>query len=458
LSLNKYFSDLRGKRVAVIGAGVSNRPLIRLLLTSGIDVTICDKSGIEAMGDFYREITPFHPSLCLGDTYLNDLDADVVFRTPGIHPNTPAFVKAREKGTLITSEMEVFFSLCPCRTIAVTGSDGKTTTTTLISELLKTGGYHVWLGGNIGTPLLAETDAMAPTDVAVLELSSFQLHSMSCSPDVAVVTNVSPNHLDVHPTYQDYIDAKKQIFRNQKPGARLVLNRDNEVTASFAAETTSEIYWFSRRQTVDRGFWTDADGMIRRAGGQIVMPASDIRIPGVHNTENMMAAFAAVDGLVGEDVFRSVARNFPGVPHRLETVRVLRGVTYINDSIASSPSRTAAGLSCFKEKVILIAGGKDKGVPFDSLGDDICRHVKSLYLTGWTAEKLKDAAMNSPLYAPGKPDIHVIDGFRDTVEAAARRAEAGDIVLLSPACTSFDRFKNFEERGKTFRKIVEGLE
>jgi len=457
LSLNEYLSGLRGKRVAVIGAGVSNRPLIRLLLASGIDVTICDKSGMEGIGDFYHEIAPFHPNFHLGNSYLSNLDADVVFRTPGLHPDNPALVRARNNGAVVTSEMEAFLSLCPCRTIAVTGSDGKTTTTTLIAELLKDAGYHVWLGGNIGNPLLAETDAMTPTDIAVLELSSFQLHSMNCSPDVAVVTNIAPNHLDVHPSYQDYIDAKKQIFRNQKPGARLVLNLDNEVTASFAAETAAEIYWFSRRQAVEKGFWMDADGMIRRAGGQAVMPASDIRIPGVHNIENMMAAFAAVDGFVGENVFRSVAKSFPGVPHRLETVRVLRGVTYINDSIASSPSRTAAGLACFKEKVILIAGGKDKGVPFDDLGGDICRHVKSLYLTGWTAEKMKASVMNSSLYSQGKPDIHVLEGFRDTVEAAAKEAREGDIVILSPACTSFDRFKNFEERGEAFREIVEGL-
>jgi UDP-N-acetylmuramoylalanine--D-glutamate ligase len=343
----------------------------------------------------------------------------------------------------------------------VTGSDGKTTTTTIIAELLKNSGRRVWLGGNIGHPLLAQVDDMSPEDVAVLELSSFQLHSMTCAPTVAVVTNVAPNHLDVHPSYEDYIEAKASIFKNQGPEGRLVLNLDNEVTAGFAGRAPGQVRWFSRRQPVENGVFLRQDGMICAAENGTVtelVASSAMKIPGTHNIENMMTAFAATAGYVSPAVMAQTASAFTGVAHRLETVRVLRGVRYINDSIASSPSRTMAGLACFDEKVILIAGGKDKGVPFDELGQAICQHVKQLYLTGWTAQVLEKAVKNAPAYQPGQPEIHVIDDFTQAVQAAAASAREGDVVILSPACTSFDKFKNFEERGNTFRRIVEELE
>lgn len=294
----------------------------------------------------------------------------------------------------------------------------------------------------------------------MLELSSFQLHSMDCRPNIAVITNISPNHLDVHPDYQDYIDAKKQVFINQHKDSLLVLNADNAVTAACAGDAKGNVCFFRRQGTVEQGVFLSEEGLIclaRNAEVLPILPAKEIAIPGVHNIENMMAAFAAVQDLVDFDCMRQVARSFTGVAHRLEPVRILRGVTFINDSIASSPSRTIAGLSCFDKKLILIAGGKDKGVAFDDLGSVVCKHVKSLYLTGFTAEKIRQATVNAPNYRPGQPEIHVMEDFRETVEAAAREAREGDIVLLSPASTSFDRFKNFEERGNTFRKIVEEL-
>ena len=455
MTLKEYILNLKNKRITVIGAGISNRPLIKTLCENGMDVTVCDRA--EAL---HPELEGLALSAKLGPDYLEDLSADIIFRTPGLHPDVPALRKAREQGAVVTSEMEVFLRLCPCRVIAVTGSDGKTTTTTLISELLKAADYRVHLGGNIGKPLLCETDEMRPEDFAVLELSSFQLHSMDCSPDVAVITNISPNHLDVHPDYQDYIDAKKQVFLHQKSDAKLILNADNEVTAACAMEAQGAVAFFSRRSVPETGVYLDREEniCIRNGGSaKLILPASEIRIPGVHNIENMMAAFAATEHLVSADVMRQVARTFSGVAHRLEPVRILRGVTYINDSIASSPSRTIAGLKCFEKKLILIAGGKDKGVSFDDLGEVICRHVKSLYLTGLTAEKIRQSTLNAPNYAEDAPTIHVMEDFRETVEAAAAEAAEGDIVLLSPASTSFDRFKNFEERGNTFKKIVEEL-
>ncbi len=461
MTLKEYLTSLAGKRVTVVGAGISNRPLVGLLAGAGVDLTVCDRTSAEALGDFYTENAARGVKFSLGESYMDAIGGDVIFRTPGMHPGQPALCAAAARGAVVTSEMELFLSLCPSRVFAITGSDGKTTTATLVSELLKAAGFTVWLGGNIGRPLLSEVDKMRPSDAVVLELSSFQLHSMRCSPDVALITNISPNHLDVHPSYQDYIDAKKQVFRGQGPGARLVLNRDNEVTAACAGETKSAVAWFSRQETVRDGAFLRGDGMICLADGGIVtevLPAVELRIPGVHNIENTMAAFAAVRGDADAETMRRVARSFAGVAHRLEKIRVLRGVTYINDSIASSPSRTIAGLSCFPEKVILIAGGKDKGISYDAIGPAVCEHVKKLFLTGMTAEVIKAAVEKAPAYKPGEPEIRVIDDFDGAIRAASQSAMPGDTVILSPASTSFDRFKNFEERGSRFRRVVEELE
>ncbi len=461
MTLDTYMESLRGKTVAVVGLGVSNRPLLRLLMERGADVTVRDRRDREKFGlPEAAELESRGCRLILGSDYLRDLTESVIFRTPGLHPFTPELAAARDKGAVLTSEMEAFFALCPCRIMAVTGSDGKTTTTTVISELLKAAGYTVHLGGNIGTPLLDRVPAMKKEDWAVLELSSFQLHSMNCHPDVAVVTNVSPNHLDVHPSYQDYQDAKKQIFLQQTGDDVLVLNADNEITRSFADLARGGVRFFSRQEEVSDGCFLRDGVIFRSKAGQAepLMDAGEILIPGLHNVENYMAAFSATEGIVPDECCRKVARTFPGVAHRLEKLRVLRGVTYCNDSIASSPTRTIAGLHALTIKPILIAGGYDKHIPFDALGDEICLHVKELFLTGFTAEKILTAVKASAHYDPEKLAVHVIEDFRDTVLAASAAAEEGDMVLLSPACASFDHFKNFEERGNTFRKIVMELE
>ncbi len=461
MSLKQVLQSLREKQVAVIGAGLSNRPLIGLLADAGVETTVYDKSDAESLGPFYSQMRAKQVQFVLGAGYLDRLRGDVIFRTPSFLPSQPVLVRAAAEGAVITSEMEVFCNLCPCPVLAVTGSDGKTTTTTLIAKMLEWSGRKVWLGGNIGRPLLAETDQIAPADVAVLELSSFQLAGIRCAPDVAVITNLAPNHLDIHRDFQDYLEAKKQIFRNQAQNARLVLNRDNPLTAACAEQANSFVWWFSREEMVSPGICLEPDGMIsaRVANRRTeILPCSEIALPGMHNVENMMAAFAAVWGLADLDAMRQTARTFPGVPHRLETIRTVHGVTYINDSIASSPDRTIAGLACFPQKVILIAGGKEKGVPFDRLGPAVCSHVKKLYLTGPTAEKIREAVEKAPQYRPGSPEITMVEDFSEAVQAAADQAEPGDTVLLSPASTSFDRFKNFEERGNLFRKIVEDLQ
>ena len=453
MTLHEYIDNLRGKRVAVVGIGVSNLPLIRLLTQNGLDVTAHDKSSAEALGETYESLAALGVRFVLGENYLENLNYDVVFRTPGLHPDK--LKAAVGPNTLVTSEMEAFFAVCPCRTIAITGSDGKTTTSTLIARLLQAEGYTIHLGGNIGRPLLCETPSFSPEDIAVLELSSFQLHSMRCCPQTAVITNLSPNHLDVHPSFEDYADAKKNIFLLQNASCRLVLNLDNEFTANCAAEAKGEVYHFSRNERPVRGYYF-RDGAIYR-GEERFIDADDILIPGLHNVENYMAAFCAVDDLVSRENCLHIAKTFGGVEHRIELIRIKDGVKYYNDSIASSPTRTIAGLSSFRQKLTLIAGGHDKFVPFDELAEEITQRCKAVYLVGETAEKIRDAILAAPGYDAERLPVRLFENFRETVEAAAKDAVAGDIVILSPACSSFDFFRNFVERGNTFRQIVEEL-
>ena len=456
LTLQGYVDSIKEKRIAVIGAGVSNMPLIRLLLENGCEVTVCDKRSFPEMGQKGEELKALGATLKLGEDYLEGLDHDLIFRTPGLMPFDAHLVAAAEKGSEITSEMEVFFSLCPCRTIAVTGSDGKTTTTTVISELLKAAGYTVHLGGNIGRPLLCDVPKMRPDDFAVLELSSFQLHSMKCRPDVAVITNISPNHLDKHKDYQDYIDAKMSVFTSQTAQNRLVLCLDDAHSAYYAAAARSSVAYFSDKSSLENGAYC-LDGVLYRVKDGVprrIMEASDIRIPGEHNVLNYLAAFSATEGLVPDEVCREVATSFAGVEHRLEQVRLLRGVLFINDSIASSPTRTAAGLRAVKRKPIIIVGGYDKHIAFDGLGDDLCRLAKRVFITGATADKIRAAVEHSSFYPESGLRFDVIDSFDEAVRAAAAAAREGDIVLLSPACASFDAFPNFAARGNHFKELV----
>ncbi len=453
MQFEEYFSSLRGKRIAVLGLGVSNCPLVKLLLTHDCQVIGCDKTPREKLDSEVQELEKLGCILQLGDDYLENLQADVVFRTPGIHPDTPALAALREKGAVITSEMETFFALCPCTILAVTGSDGKTTTTTLISEMLKAEGKTVWLGGNIGTPLLPLCPQMKETDYAVVELSSFQLIDMHYSPHVAVITNLAPNHLDVHKDMQEYVEAKKNIYRFQKPTDVLIVNADNALTAPLAGVGTTKA--FSNRGKSCGNVYRQGDMLYR--DGVAVLDRRDIVIPGEHNVENYMAAILAVEGLVKDETIRTVAKTFGGVEHRIELVRTKNGVKFYNDSIASSPSRTIAGLHSFSQKVLLIAGGYDKQIPFDVLGPVVCDRVKKLFLNGATAAKIRAAVEAAPEYRPGCPEIVDCGDFAGAVHAAAAAARPGDVVLMSPACAAFDQFKNFMERGKYYKTLIEEL-
>lgn len=460
--LGEYIQTFTGKKVAVLGAGVSNKPLIALLLAAGTDLTIRDKSVRE---DFDPALTAQWEAqgarLVLGDAYLDDLTEDVIFRSPGIMPHTPQLAAAVEGGSVLTSEMEAFFQLCPCPILAVTGSDGKTTTTSIIAGLLQAAGHKTWVGGNIGTPLLDKVDEMTEQDKVVLELSSFQLMTMTQSPQTAVVTNLAPNHLDKHTDMDEYIQAKRNILAYQTSGGRAVLNFDNPIAASFAQTAPGKVTWFSRQGEPQGEAVFLRDGAIwtrEGEGERRILERGDILLPGEHNVENYMAAIAAVRELVPGEIIRNFARSFGGVEHRIELCGEINGVRYYNDSIASSPSRTIAGLRSFPEKVILIAGGYDKHIPFDVLGPEVMEHVKLLLLTGDTAPKIRQAVESAPGYDPQTLPIEDLPDLSAAVDRAYAAAGAGDVVLLSPACAAFDRFKNFMERGRVFKELVARLQ
>lgn len=457
MTVAKYLEDLKDRSVAVIGIGVSNTPLIRLLRSAGIAVTACDRKERAALGCVADELEQLGCQLRLGENYLAGLCEDVIFRTPGLHPRS--LEAARQRGSVITSEMEVFFEVCPCPIIAVTGSDGKTTTTTMIAGLLRAAGKTVHLGGNIGHPLLADAAKIRETDFAVVELSSFQLMTMRKSPTRAVLTNLSPNHLDVHTDMEEYVAAKSAIFRYQGSGDMLVTNLDNDLTRTLANNCNGKLVCFTRKEPSELhcGCFVRDDAIRYRGerGERCVLPLADILLPGEHNIENYMAAICAVQGLVEDETIRSYARTFGGVAHRIELVRERNGVRWYNDSIASSPSRTIAGLRSFADKVILIAGGKDKGISYAPLGSVVNERVKLLILCGATAGVIREAVEHADNFR----DLRIVDAadYPQAVALADAAAACGDVVLLSPASTSFDRFKNFEERGNVFKELVNAL-
>lgn len=458
----RFFENLMTKRVALIGMGVSHYELIKLFLSKGINVTVLDKNRLdETDTEHYEKLLSKGAKFIMGEDYLNDLcNFDVIYRTPGMYYNHPKLIKAREAGVVITSEMESFFELCPCKIYAVTGSDGKTTTTTLISEFLKAEGFKVWLGGNIGKALLPRIESVSESDVAVVELSSFQLISMRSSPDVAVITNIAPNHLDVHGTMEEYVQSKCNILDHQSAFSRTVLNLDNEDTFNLRNHVRGSLSLFSRREAVHVGAFLDDSGNLCCSDGRkvtTIINYKDIKIPGWHNVENYLCAISAVWGEVSVESIRKVARNFGGVEHRIEFVREIDGVRYYNDSIASNPTRVIAGLKAFDKKMIIIAGGYDKLIPFEPLAEPVNKHVKLLILMGVTADKIEKAVTDYPLYDPDELKILRASSMEEAVALARENSKPGDIVSLSPACASFDMYKNFEVRGKHFKSIVNGF-
>ena len=451
---------IQGKRVAFIGAGVSHKRCIEQFVELGAQVTLCDqKKSIEDFGDYADTLRRLNVALSLGEHYTDGFAGqDIIMRTPGYEYFKPELQAAKAAGAMVTSEVELFFEFCPCEIVAVTGSDGKTTTTTLISKMFEAAGRKVFLGGNIGAALLPQLTDVTPDAVAVVELSSFQLISMRRSPKVAVVTNVTPNHLDHHKDMQEYIDAKRNILLWQVPPCRAVLGYENDITRAMQSDCKGEQVWFPRLHETDRGAFLRAsdDTLCYAENGVVtpVLPRAEIKLRGLHNVENLLAAIAAVWGRVPVEAMRQVGSTFTGVEHRIEPVRVLDGVTYYNDSIASSPTRTIAGLRSFDQKIILIAGGYDKKIPYEPLAPEIIAHVKTLVLMGATGPRIEKAVREHPDFDESKLTILHADNMQHAVELARSAAQPGDVVSLSPASASFDLYPNFEVRGRDYKNIV----
>ncbi|MGG7098903.1 UDP-N-acetylmuramoyl-L-alanine--D-glutamate ligase [Clostridium sardiniense] len=453
----REFKDfIKGKKVGVVGIGVSNIPLINFLVELDAKVTAFDMKSEEKLGAIAEDFKNKGVELSLGENYLDNLTGfDVVFKTPSMRIDCDALVRVKREGAYITSEMEEFVRYCTGKIYGVTGSDGKTTTTTIISKLLSEEGYKTWVGGNIGTPLFAQIEEIKKEDMVVLELSSFQLMTMDLPIDVAICTNLAPNHLDMHKDMQEYIDAKKNVFLYGEESGVLVVNRENDITYSFEKEAKGEVREFSSKRVLEKGAYYK-DGILYLEGKEVVR-RSDILLKGMHNVENYLAAFIATKDDVSIETMKKVCETFGGVEHRCEIVRELNGVKYYNDSIASSPTRTLAGLKAFDEKVILIAGGYDKHIPFEPLAEEGYPFIKKMILLGATKEKIK-AAFNKLKEDKGI-DVEIIEvnTFEDAVNKAKEIAVDGDIVTLSPACASFDMFPNFMERGNKFKELVNAL-
>ncbi len=460
----RFFENIKDKKVAFIGIGVSHRELIKLFLKKEIRVCLCDKRSAEELGEDYMELKKLGCEFSLGESYINEIfNCDIVFRTPGMYYLSPALTKAREQGIAVTSEMEVFFDLCPCKIIGITGTDGKTTTTTIISEMLKASGKTVHMGGNIGRALLPIIEEIKPDDIAVAELSSFQLISMRRSPDCALVTNVFPDHLNVHHDMDEYINAKRNLLIHQNAFSKTVLYMDNDISRSLSSDARGKLLFYSVKEKPLRGTYLDAEGYLSYTDkynniDERIFHKDIIKIPGMHNVQNYLGAAAMLYGEVSPDIMKSVAENFGGVEHRIEYVRTLDGVKYYNDSIATSPAAVTAGLNAFSEKLIVIAGGSDKGLDYSVLAKPVNDRVKLLILTGDTAEKIETAVKAYESYSSEKLKIIRVNSMEEAVHTARENAKENDIVTLSPASASFDKYKNFEERGRHFKSLVNALE
>ena len=463
LPIEQLQNLIQGKKVAFIGAGVSHKRCIEQFVELGAQVTLCDqKKSLEDFGAYADTLRRLHVRLSLGEHYTDGFAGqDIIMRTPGYEYYKPELQAALQAGTKVTSEVELFFELCPCEIVAVTGSDGKTTTTTLISKMFEAAGRKVFLGGNIGAALLPQLADVTPEAVAVVELSSFQLISMRVSPKVAVVTNVTPNHLDHHKDMQEYIDAKRNILLWQVPPCRAVLGFENEISRGMQKDCKGEQVWFTRLHETDKGaFLRESDDTLCYAENGVVtpiLPRAEVKLRGLHNVENLLAAIAAVWGRVPVEAMRQVGSTFTGVEHRIEPVRTLDGVTYYNDSIASSPTRTIAGLRSFNQKIILIAGGYDKKIPYEPLAPEILAHVKTLVLMGATGPRIEKAVCGCAGFDESALTILHADSMQHAVELARGAARPGDVVSLSPASASFDLYPNFEVRGRDYKNIVNNL-
>ena len=457
--LKEFENYIKFRKVAIIGLGVSNLPLIDYFYNKRSKVTVFDSRNIEQIPiDIINKAKNYNMQIFTGKDYLTNLNGyDLILRSPSCLPTVKELVEEEKRGAIVTTEIELLMKICPCKIIGVTGSDGKTTTTTLISEIIKAAGYKCHLGGNIGIPLFTKLNEIMPEDIVVLELSSFQLMEMDISPEIAIITNITPNHLNVHKDYNEYIEAKKNIFKNQDKDSILVLNYDNELTKNCAKEAKGNVIFFSSKEKLENGYIVDGK-VIKKCEDSIrkhIVDTKDVQIKGVHNFENICAALAATSKLVEEQVAVDTIKKFKGVSHRIEFVKEIDGVKWYNDSASTSPTRLISALNAFEnEKIVLIAGGADKNLDYTPVAKPILDKVETLILIGETAPKIFDVVKKEEEIQNININILMAKTLDQAVEIAKNKAKQNGVVLFSPASTSFDMFKNMYERGDNFKKIV----
>ena len=459
--LQEFENYIYQKKVAIIGLGVSNIPLLDYLYEKKANVTVFDDRTIDELpGEIVNKLTTHAIPYFLGKDNLKNLNGfNLIFRSPSCLPTRPELRAEEEKGAIVTTEIEMLMKMCPCKIIGVTGSEGKTTTTSLIYAILKHAGYNTYLGGNIGTPLFTKLSEILPDDIVVLELSSFQLMEMEVSPNISVITNITPNHLNIHSSYEEYIEAKKTIFKYQTQADTLILNYDNEITKSCAKEAKSKVVFFSGKEKLENGYIVENNTIKKCTDGirKHILDTSEVLLRGEHNYENIATALAATEELVDTEVAIQAVKEFKAVEHRLEFIREIDGCKWYNDSVSSSPTRTIAGLKSFDEEIVLIAGGYDKNLDYTPIAKPILEKVKTLILLGQTSGKIFDAVKNEEEKEGKSIDIYICENLKDTVELAKKLAKPNQVVLFSPASASFDLFKNFADRGEQFKKLVNQL-
>ena len=459
--LEEFNEYIRFRKVAVIGLGVSNLPLLDYLYEKKAQVTVFDERTIDEIPqNIITKINTYEFKYSFGKNCLEKLKGfNIIFRSPSCLPTRKELQEEEDRGAIITTEVEMLMEMCPCKIIGVTGSDGKTTTTSMINAILKKAGYNTFLGGNIGTPLFTKLPEIKPDDIVVLELSSFQLMNMQVSPDIAVITNITPNHLNIHKDYQEYIDAKKNIFKNQDESGILILNYDNDITRSCAKEAKGKVIFFSSKEKLDNGFIVDEE-IIKECEDKVrkhILNTNEVILRGNHNFQNIATALAATKTLVDTDIAVQAIKEFKPVEHRIEFIREIDGVKWYNDSASSSPTRTLSGINAFKENIVLIAGGYDKNLDYEPLAKPVLDKVSTLILIGQTAEKIFDAVKNEADKQNKKIDIYMCDSLEQTIDIAKKTSKKGDVVLFSPASASFDMFKNFADRGEKFKNLVNNI-
>ena len=458
IEFNKF---LNGKKVAIIGLGVSNLPLLEYMYDKKANVTIFDEKDEEkANQEALAKVKEYRFKTFFGKNSLTNLKGfDIIFRSPSCLPTRTELVEEEKRGALVTTEIEMLMKMCPCKIVGVTGSDGKTTTTSLIYSILKEAGYNTYLGGNIGTPLFTKISEIKPDDIVVLELSSFQLMGMKVSPHIGVITNITPNHLNIHKDYQEYIDAKKNIFKYQKENDIIILNYDNAITRECAKEALGKVVYFSGKNKLEDGLIVD-DKIIKECKDGIrkhLLDTQEVLLRGEHNYENIATALAATRTLVDTDIAIKAIKKFKPVEHRLEFVREINKVKWYNDSVSSSPTRTIAGLKSFDEEIVLIAGGYDKNLDYTPIAKPIIDNVKALILMGQTSGKIFEAVKEELEKQNKKLKIYMCNSLEETVNLAKKVSKPNQIVLFSPASASFDMFKNFADRGIQFKNLVNKL-